>query len=260
MGCGIEQTRIAHWSCSLLFLNPPYDDAQMDDTVNGRTERKEKVFLRSCIPYLVPGGVLVYIIAQKRLDKTVIKMLANSFTRISVYRFPDPEYAAFKQIVVLGVRKERNALDQADAMKLQKVLKTDLPVLPQGNESVYTVPPSPPIKLFRSTVIDPHELEKHLRQSPLWSKLRAMTTNSDLQMARTPLPLHSGHLGLLLAANKLSGVVGTGEDRHVVKGNVRKVTAKVQEWKEDVLEERELDRYVVSINVLSRTGEIKELT
>jgi hypothetical protein len=74
------------------------------------------------------------------------------------------------------------------------------------------------------------------------------------------LPLHSGHLGLLLAAGKLDGVLGVGPDLHVVKGKVSKITSKVQEYKGDVLEERELDRYVVSIKILKPDGEIKELT
>ena len=96
-------------------------------------------------------------------------------------------------------------------------------------------------------------------QSPLWRKLHAMTTRSELQVPRPPLPLHSGHLGLLLAAGKLDGVVGEGLDRHVVKGKVTKVVSKVEEYKGDVLEQRELDRYVVSIKVLDRNGNIREL-
>ena len=87
-----------------------------------------------------------------------------------------------------------------------------------------------------------------------------MTTRNELKLPRPPLPLHSGHLGLLLAAGKLDGVVGEGVDRHVVKGKVTKVVSKVEEYKGDVLEQRELDRYVVSIKVLNRNGEIRELT
>ena len=74
------------------------------------------------------------------------------------------------------------------------------------------------------------------------------------------MPLHSGHLGLLLAAGKLDGVVGTGPGLHVVKGKVTKITSTVQEYKGEVLEERELDRYVVFIKILNRDGQIKELT
>ena len=132
-----------------------------------------------------------------------------------------------------------------------------------GSESAttpYSVPLTGPLKLFRSTVIDPEELEKQIRQSPLWRRLDAMTTSNELQVPRPPLPLHSGHLGLLLAAGKLDGMVGEGTDLHVVKGNVRKVVSKVEEYKGEVLEQRKLDRYVVSIKVLDSNGRIRELT
>ncbi len=62
-----------------------------------------------------------------------------------------------------------------------------------------------------------------------------MPTRNNLQVPRPPLPLHSGHLGLLLAAGKLDGIIGQGVDRHVVKGKVTKVVSKVEEYKGDVL-------------------------
>jgi len=258
--CGIEETRIAHQSCSILFLNPPYDEATREEDAETRTERQEKAFLRMTIPYLVFGGVLVYIIPQNRLNRGVARLLASRLEQIRVFRFPDPEYADFKEIVVLGVRKARTSLDEALALKLQNVPQQDLKTLSESDQTCYTVPPSPPLKLFRSTVIDPEELEEHMARSPLWRKLEAMTTQNELRVPRPPLPLHSGHLGLLLAAGKLDGVVGEGMDRHVVKGKVTKVGSKVEEYKGDVLEERELDRYVVSIKILNRSGEIRELT
>ena len=99
-----------------------------------------------------------------------------------------------------------------------------------------------------------------MAQSALWKRFAALTTRSELRIPRPPLPLHSGHLGLLLAAGKLDGIMGTGEDSHLVKGSVRKITTVLQEIKGEVLEERELDRYVVSIKILNRHGEIRELT
>jgi tRNA1(Val) A37 N6-methylase TrmN6 len=62
--CGIEETRIAHQSCSLLFLNPPYDEATREENAETKTERQQTAFLRMTMPYLVPGGVLIYIIPQ----------------------------------------------------------------------------------------------------------------------------------------------------------------------------------------------------
>ena len=177
-----------------------------------------------------------------------------------MFRFPDPEFGDFKQIIVLGVRKTDNMLDEQEASRLQIIPKTELPPLMDDSDIKYQVPVSGPLTLFRSMLIDPEELEKHMTQSPLWKRFSALAVRSEIHVPRPPLPLHSGHLGLLLAAGKLDGVVGTGDDAHLVKGRVRKVTAVLQEFKGDVLEERELDRYVVSIKVLDRHGEITELT
>jgi len=258
--CGVEETRIAHRSCSFLFLNPPYDETTLEEDADTKTERKERAFLRMTVPYLMPSGVLVYIIPQSRLDRSIARMLAYRFESIKVFRFPDPEYDAFKQIIVFGVRRSRNSSDENEAAKLERVPGLELPPLGQAQEDVYVVPQSDPLKLFRSTIIDPEELQSSLDRSPLWNRFHEATTLRDFIIPRPPLPLHSGHLGLLLAAGKLDGIVGTGPDLHVVKGKVSKTTSKVQEHKGDVLEERELDRYVVSIKILNRDGQIKELT
>ncbi len=233
--CGIEETRIAHHSCSLLFLNPPYDEATREEDADTKTERQEKAFLRMTVPYLAPGGVLVYIIPQTRLNSGIARLLASRFEKIQVFRFPDPEYDDFKQVVVFGVRKVGNSLDEALALKLQNVPNQALKPLMESATAPYPAPPSGPLKLFRSTVIDPEELEKQIGQSPLWRRFDAMTTSNELRVPRPPLPLHSGHLGLLLAAGKLDGMVGEGPDLHVVKGKVSKVVSKVEEYKGEVL-------------------------
>jgi tRNA1(Val) A37 N6-methylase TrmN6 len=258
--CGIEETRIQHGSCSLLLLNPPYDDLALEEEADTKTERQERAFLRMTVPYLIPGGVLVYIIPQNRLDKAIARLLASRFEHIHVLHFPDQEYADFRQIVVFGIKKANNTLDEEEAFKLQNIRKEDLVPLSSSPEVHYPVPTSGPLTQFRSVLVDPEELEKHLAQSALWKRFTALTTRSELRIPRPPLPLHSGHLGLLLAAGKLDGIMGTGEDSHLVKGSVRKITSVLQEIKGEVLEERELDRYVVSIKILNRHGEIRELT
>jgi len=258
--CGIEETRIQHRSCSLLLLNPPYDELTLEDEADAKTERQERAFLRMTVPYLVPGGVLVYIIPQNRLDKSIARLLGSRFEHIKVFRFPDPDYGEFRQIVVLGVRKADNGLDEQEASKLQSLPKKEVTPLSEIDSTDYPLPASGPLTLFRSTLIDPEALEKHMAQSPLWKRFAALTTRSEIRIPRPPLPLHSGHLGLLLASGKLDGVIGEGEDTHLVKGRVRKITTVHQEVKGEVLEEREVDRYVVSIKVLDRNGDIRELT
>jgi len=258
--CAIEESRIQHHSCSVLLLNPPYDELTLEEESNAKRERQERAFLRMTVPYLIPGGVLVYIIPQNRLDKAIARLLASRFEHIHVLRFPDPEYGDFRQIVLFGVRNTDNTLNEQEALRLQSLPKMELSRLSDKAEMAYPVRASGPVALFRSIQVDPEDLKKHMAQSALWKRFAALTTRSELRIPRPPLPLHSGHLGLLLAAGKLDGIMGTGDDRHLVKGGVRKVTSVLQEIKGEVLEERELDRYVVSIKILNQHGVIRELT
>jgi hypothetical protein len=186
--------------------------------------------------------------------------LASRFERLNVFRFPDLEYEQFRQIVVFGVRKDKNSLDDQEVSRLENVPKMDLPPLTEKSEIGYAIPLSAPLTLFRSMLIDPEDLERLMAQSPLLKRFAALTTRTEIRIPRPPLPLHSGHLGLLLASGKMDGIVGIGEDTHLVKGRVRKITTVLQELKGEVLEERELDRYVVSIKILDQQGEIRELT
>ena len=81
-----------------------------------------------------------------------------------------------------------------------------------------------------------------------------MVGNGGLK--RPPLPLHSGHLGLLLASGCLDGLVGEGDDIHVVRGKVVKTINTYEEMKGDVLEERSIESYQVSIKILTKDGDI----
>lgn len=113
-----QDTRISRNSFGLLYLNPPYDWAARDDIE--KSERYERTFLRDCIPYLCPGGVLVYLIPQRRLDGHIARMLSYRFEEISVFRFPKQEYERFKQIVVFGKLKPKPNTDENLAAYLKQ--------------------------------------------------------------------------------------------------------------------------------------------
>jgi tRNA1(Val) A37 N6-methylase TrmN6 len=250
--CGIEQTRISNGTFSCLFLNPPYDwETQNDDN-----ERKEKTFLKETLKYLQSNGVLIYIIPQNRLDKSTAKILAYRFQNIQAYKFPQEEYEAFKQIVLFAVKKKQPNVDEDILSKLIKVRYAKLEELPNQDQPSYELPRTKTINLFQSTVINEKELEKEVMESPLWKRFEEMTRVEEQRIARPPLPLHTGHLGLLLANGCLDGRVGRGEDMHIVRGKVEKTVAKYSELKGDVLEERELDQYKVTIKILRQDGEI----
>ena len=259
--CGFEEARITNRAFSCLFLNPPYDFETSEKEEN-LSFRKEKWFLQGTIQYLQPRGLLIYIIPQYSLSKSIAKILSYRFEDIRVYRFPDGEFEAFSQIVVFGVRKKENSLDEDMQAELEIVPKRDLPALPLVEEPVYNLPPALPIPLFRSSRIDPEELEKEVKASALWSKFSDMTTVKTTNVQRPPLPLHTGHLGLLLASGMLDGVVGDAEsnDRHLVKGVVEKITLSYEEQpSEGVVEEHQLEQFRVSIKILKKNGDIVHL-
>lgn len=250
--CGYEETRISNGTFSCLFLNPPYDW----ETEHESSERKEKIFLRETIKYLQSGGVLIYIIPQNRLDKNIAKILAYRFEKIQIYKFQKEEYEAFKQIVLFAVKKKHPNIDEGSLGKLIKIPTEKLEEIPTLNHPAYVLPKSKPINLFQSTTIDEKELQKEIRSSPLWKRFEEMTRVEEQRIGRPPLPLHTGHLGLLLANGCLDGIVGQGQERHIVRGKVEKTTAKYSEYKGDILEERELDQYKVTIKILKQDGEI----
>jgi len=257
--CSYTQTRITNGCFSVLFLNPPYDDETFNNGIVTCSERKEKIFLKDTIKYLKPKGLLVYIIPQTRLDKAIAKILSYRFEDIRVYRFQGEEYDAFKQIVLFGIKKRNSELDKDSYSSLVKVKETELPELPFIEQATYRLPAAGKVNLFRSTVIDIQDLAREAKASPLWRNFREMTRVDASNNDRPPLPLHQGHIALMLANGCLDGVVGEGADRHVVKGKVQKVVIKHEEQSQGTTEIRELDQYQVSIKVLTTDGEIRAL-
>ncbi len=257
--CSYEDVRISNNSFSCLFLNPPYDWQAGSRSESDRNERTEKAFLSDTMKYLLPEGVLVYIVPQKRVTADVAKILCYKFEDFNTYRFPDDEYERFRQIVLFGRRKSKGSVDESCMEMLGAIPCTELPEIPHLDRPAYELPGSPEVKLFRSTLIDEKELEKELASSILWEKLNGHGRNGKDGVGRPPLPLHTGHIGLLLASGCLDGVVGEGDDRHIVRGKVEKIVHTTQEYEGDVVIERSVDSYKVSVKVLTPDGEIRSL-
>lgn len=258
LSCGYEDARISHGSVSILFLNPPYDSDVRDD--DGRTLRTERRFLRDTHPYLVPGGVFIYLIAHPHLDPSTTRLLSAWFERLAVYRFPDPEYARFRQIVIIGVRKARADLDDEEQARLDRLRFGEIPALPFAAAPSYAVPPTPPIPLFRSSRPDPQLLAEEVAQAPAWRELWDSLPRLDgTSRTRPPLPLHTGHLGLLLAAGELDGIIGAGPERHLVRGLVRKDQISWTEEEKDRIVEHTKDVFRIRVKLLFPDGALRIL-
>jgi len=252
-----EDSKISNNAFSCLLLNPPYDwEIHSDDA---DSERKEKTFLKDTVKYLQPSGTLVYIIPQHRLNEDIAKILSYRFCDFNVFRFPDDEYEAQKQIVLFGSKKSKSVVNENDFWRLQSVYRENLPGIPYSKEPLYKLPSSGAVSLFCSSLIDEKELEREMEKSVLWQKFNGYGEGNGNDIGRPPLPLHTGHLGLLLANGCLDGIVGEGEDKHIVRGKVEKVTHKFEEYADNVLIEREVEKYNVSIKLLRKDGEILNL-
>ena len=260
-----ETTRISNQAFSLLYLNPPYDWAIRNNDISA-SERYERTFLRNTIRYLVPNGILVYLIPQARLDKAIAKMLAYRFDDVRVFRFPDAEYQSFKQVVVFGALKKRPDINDGLTRYLISVGQGQAIIPSLDNaDCKYTVPLSPSVKnfLFRTTQIDPEELEIELRQHGLRGKINRMVSPLSLSERIKPImPLRHGHMAQLLACGMMNGVVFDKEGRNplVVKGITRKVVETRTEHDDGKQRIIDTDKIIITINAINEHGELITIT
>jgi tRNA1(Val) A37 N6-methylase TrmN6 len=255
-----KNTRISHGSFSLLWLNPPYDWAQRDSELE-TSERYERTFLRDCIPYLSPRGILVYLIPQRRLEGHIARMLSYRFHQISVFRFPEEEYRAFKQLVIFGVLKKRPDKDETAAEYLKKCgeFKAAVPHLPEVPPSIYEVPLSLAKSdfLFRSKDIDPDELAREILDHGVFPQVREMTTPLRMVEKIKPImPLRHGHLAQILACGLMNGVVWDRDKCNplLVKGVTKKEVKRSVQIEGDLEKHIETDQIKILIHAFDRKG------
>lgn len=257
-----QNTKISHNAFSVLWLNPPYDWATRDSDLE-TSERYEKTFLRYGLPYLCMNGILVYLIPQHRIDRSIAQMLSYRFKNIAVYRFPLEDYEVFRQVVIFGVLKKRPAVDGA---LFEYVLDcsqagSQLPELSETQEHGYDVPLSPVISnlMFTSREINPDELEKEMQTHGVFQLLKDITT--PLQMAeriQPIMPLRYGHLAQILACGLMNGIVRNrdGENPLLVKGVTTKTIVHTVEANGEVEKHIETDCITITIHAFTSDGKL----
>ena len=257
-----QRAQITPRFASLLWLNPPYDWAAKKGEIE-KSERYERTFLRDTIKYLIPGGILVYLIPLKRLDGIIAKMLSYRFDKIKLYKFPDNLFEKFKQIVLFGTLKKTPSTDENvyEFLKEAGNGKIEIPCLPEVRDYIYEVPPSPPLKkfLFRTLEINPQELEEEINWYGLNGEIERMNTIYSLSEKMTSImPLRHGHLAQLIACGFIKGVVFDKDQKNplIVKGMTKKAVDYRIEREGDIERHIETDRIVITINAINQNGEI----
>jgi SAM-dependent methyltransferase len=243
--------RLAHDAFSCLWLNPPYDH---DD----ESKRLEHAFLTTMTRALCPGGLLVFIVPQRRLAVSA-RYLAGHYTSLACYRFPDPEFADFGQIVLLAVKRDGAVPEGQWRAQIEVWASEPLPELPPAGtvEPVYDLPalPAGPV-LFASQFFDPEVAAQQARESGLWASpaLAERLWPAEERPVRPLMPLRRGHLAVLIAAGFLNNILlEAGSRRILVKGRTYKEMVPVDSGDPDVEVEREVLRTSVMALGL-RTG------
>lgn len=253
-------------STSLLLLNPPY----MDDPVS--RERQEVRAVHAFTPWIHAKGYVV-LIAPRRVVLAARYLLDQQWMVRACWRFPDPDYAAFGQIIVVAQPRRTNdpandwnawlTRERPPAAPSSDVFWEDgrSPAwprpLPDTLNPQWRLPSTPGFHLTASRPrVD--QIVPLLEHTPAWETLKVQTAPAetlDLKTPiHTPLTLHRGHLATLLTAGKLTGAIGTGDQRHLVRGRTIPYTVVTQETEDKRVEET---RYRIEITSVHPDGTLR---
>jgi Uncharacterised methyltransferase family (DUF6094) len=243
------ECRVPAESCSLLYLNPPYD-TELGPHSN---DRMELVFLEHCYRWVRVEGVLVFVIPWTALGRCA-RLLASQFDGLRMFRLEHPDSVRFKQVVVFGKRKKahlRGDPKGADLLVGAGYHPNELPVLNAAVGDRYALPPSAPVSINYA-----------LSRSTAMHNARGGLVRKHQKMSGRPVtPLHKGHVGLLACSGMLNGFFGEGESRHIAHWRSVKY---VDEFHEDGEQEgetviRKRERFSHELTLAFADGRILEL-
>ena len=240
---------IANRAFGLLLLNPPYDH-------DGEERRSEQRFLRPCTRYLAEHGVLVFLVPRQRLPVSA-RFLAAHYRRLACWAFPDPERAAFDQVVLIGCRRARPQPDPAAEQQVHRWATEDLRTLTPAPTPLYTVPATPAGDLlFNTRTVDPLAAAAEARRTGLWT--HAAITDAlwppETPRPRPLLPLRRGHLAMLVAAGFLDNLcLAADGQRLLVKGRTAKELVLVTRTREQEVRRERLRTTVMALDLATGT-------
>ena len=236
--------RLANGAFSCLFLNAPYD---YDD----ERRRLEHAFLTSLTRALCPGGVLIFLVPESRLAVSA-RYLSSHYANIRAYRFPDPEYRDYRQMVLLATCKPTAAPDPSAQAELSASSRGELPPLPHAPAGPTVAVPALPVGevLFASLAFDPERAAAEARRRGAWVDpgLAEQLWPPDERPARPLMPLRRGHLALLIAAGMLNNcILDQGGRRVLVKGRTYKESVPIDSDDDDLEIQREVLRTSIAV-------------
>ena len=253
------ECRVLAETCSLLYLNPPYDT----EVGPHSNKRMELVFLEHCYRWVTSEGVLVFVVPAPAVG-TCARLLASQFDRLSVFRLEHPESVRFNQVVVFGRRKKSHLRGEpkgADDLLRIAYKPYLLPALNQEAAERYAIPPSSPVTItYTGLPLD--VIEEAVQRSVAMQNVRGVLVRKQQKMSGRPVtPLHKGHVGLLACSGMLNGFFGEGEMRHIAHWRSVKHVDEFNEEGETEGETiiRKRERFSHELTIAYESGQIVEL-
>ncbi len=257
-----KEITLSNQSCSLLWLNPPYDWEA--GNAGEFKNRLEYIFLKDTIRSLQDDGVLVYLVPQRLLGQVQIaRFLSSNFAEIEVYRLPDGEYEQFGQVVLFGRCRPKPMRDASMQARLVAYGEgtEPLPVLAAGCTQI-TLSPTPIDEdrfFIRKKSLSPDEViqtvaSHGVHRSKAWQDVQNRHADGRFQPV---VPLRTGHVGSLISSGQM-GTVQLGA--LLAKGRSAKSNIHLDKQGNRVIEGSEnaatiQERFTTRVFTLTKDGE-----
>ncbi len=251
------------------FANPPY----MTDREGKRLETKciEKMYgLQRKASYI--AVVVPFYIVNDANTKVFLRSWVERYETAAVYRFDDEDYEKFKQIVLIGKKRDMllsNPLNCSEGITLDSETERvygelkeleKLPYLPKSEQDVpeekrFVIRSSKltDIKFFTTFVFDVEKAREELKKSPLIQKIGDIASTEKFGVVRVgnpPIPLGKDHMYLSAVAGAGMGFCGDEDEGtlHLQRG----ITKKAEQ--EDVTSETGGNRVKITVTSYIKTG------
>ncbi len=255
----------------LCVSNPPYGDSLDGD-------RQETLFMKKSYQMISKGGIYVLIIPSYTLaSNKFLKEYLVRFDLLGVYRFDDRFYEQFKQVVVVGKRKSTietpSSFDDVWTVRYKEQIERcmrveEMPYLPYEPLPDEELIPLSGIELntlrFAAKQFDTAEAGKALVESPIYEFFDKVSRRPDYQAMKVGKPvteLSPSFVYLAAACGVRQGVIGEGEDSHVMRGYCRVSQREETRAGKDGTSETVITQSTrVEMHVLDGCGNYKVLT
>lgn len=253
--CGSYHQIDTNLMFDILFLNPPYEWGAKEDE-DSVSERQEIQFLQETMRYLSTPGLLIYIVPEFILSRDSFKsIMTKNFSNIHYLRFPEGEYEAFKQVVVLATRSSSRYSLKSTLPNTVSVLG-EVPVLTYAiNTRNHVISDQSKVR-FKLRQLNPLDLVPEFGQGAYalasYKTLLGIRDNLHRQPLVAP---REGHQAMMLAAGALNGV---DLDGVLLKGLSKKIQVASIEVRDEEEYEVITERVVTHLSTLDlKTGEFE---